>query len=452
MTTTTTTTTTPTPTTTHVTTVAVIGGGQAGLATSWYLTRDGVDHVVLEAATSCHEWTDSRWDSFTLVTPNWHCRLPGYGYDGPDPDGFMTREQVAGWLAGYAPTFGPPLHEHTRVTRLGEREGGGFVLESDGARGPEQWQAEHVVVATGGYHLPIVPGWAPSLSPSVTQLHSAHYRHPGQLPDGAVLVVGSGQSGAQIAEDLHLAGRTVHLALGDAPRVARTYRGRDVMTWLADMGLYDTPVTRYPGGLAAREKTNHYVTGRGGGRDIDLRQFAVEGMALHGLLEHGTGTTLTFRPTLGAALDAADAVYNSINADIDRYIERSGVEAPPATRYEPVWRPASEPTRLDLDAAGVTSIVWAIGYRPEYRWVEVGVFDGSGRPTHHRGVTSVPGLYFLGLPWLHTWGSGRLLGIGQDAEHLAATIVGRIAGSIRGPLTRPSRDGAPAGQRDALAS
>jgi putative flavoprotein involved in K+ transport len=299
------------------------------------------------------------------------------------------------------------------------REGGGYLVGTEGPDGPVTWSADHVVVATGGYHVPIVPAWAPALDPRITQLESALYRNPAQLPDGEVLVVGSGQSGAQIAEDLHLAGRRVHLALGDAPRVARTYRGRDAMTWLADMGLYDTPVAQYPGGATAREKTNHYVTGRDGGRDIDLRRFALEGMRLYGLLDGGAGTALTFRPTAGAALDAADAVYNSICADIDRYVERAGIDAPPPSRYEPVWRPEVEATSLDLAAAGVSSVVWAIGYRPDYRWIGVDVFDGAGRPLHTRGLTSAPGLHFLGLPWLHTWGSGRFLGIARDAEHIA---------------------------------
>lgn len=411
----------------HRVEVAIVGGGQAGLSTSWFLTRDGVDHVVLEAATAAHEWADSRWDSFTLVTPNWHCRLPGYAYDGPDPDGFMTRDEVVAWLAGYPATFGPTLREHTRVTALAERDGGGFVLAAVGPDGEETWEADHVVIATGGYHLPIVPTWAPALDPAVTQLHSAHYRSPDLLPDGAVLVVGSGQSGAQIAEDLHLAGRQVHLALGDAPRVARFYRGRDCMRWLADMGLYDTPVAQYPGGLAAREKTNHYVTGRDGGRDIDLRAFAADGMRLYGRLAGGAGTALTFEPTLTSALDHADAVYNSICRDIDRHIEREGIAAPPGSTYAPVWTPPEEPTALDLAEAGITSVVWAIGYRPDYRWAKVGVFDGAGHPTHTRGVTSLPGLYFLGLPWLHTWGSGRFLGIARDAEHVAGCITGAFA-------------------------
>ena len=404
--------------------VAIVGAGQAGLSVSWFLKREGVEHVLLEASTTAHEWTDRRWDNFTLVTPNWHCRLPGYAYDGDDPDGFMAREQVAAWLAGYAASFDPPVREHTAVTSLVERDGGGFVLTLRGPDGEETLEAEHVVLATGGYHVPIVPPFAAAIDPSITQVHSADYRNASQLPDGDVLVVGSGQSGAQIAEDLHLEGRSVHLALGDAPRVARTYRGRDCMTWLADMGLYDTPVQQYPGGRAAREKTNHYVTGRDGGRDIDLRQFAAEGMRLYGLMSGAEGTTLSFEPTMAQALDSADAVYNSICRDIDAYIEREGIDAPPGSSYEPVWVPDHEPRVLDLAAAGVTSIVWGIGYRPDYRWVKVGVFDGAAAPTHTRGVTSVPGLYFLGLPWMHTWGSGRFAGIARDAEHVFSCIVG----------------------------
>jgi len=404
--------------------VAVVGGGQAGLATSWHLTRAGVDHVVFEAQTIAHEWADTRWDNFTLVTPNWHCKLPGYAYSGDDPNGFMTRDQVVEWLAGYAPTFGPPVREHTRVTALTERDGGGFVLAVAGQEGEEIWEADSVVIATGGYHTPVVPPWASAIDPAVTQLESARYKNAEQLPEGAVLVIGSGQSGAQIAEDLHLEGRQVHLAVGNAPRVARFYRGKDVMTWLAEMGLYDTPVQQYPGGLAAREKTNHYVTGRDGGRDIDLRQFATEGMRLYGVLDAGRGTHLTLRPTLTQSLDKADSVYNSICGDIDRYLEREGIHAPEGRRYEPVWHPASDPVDLDMAEAGITSIIWATGYRHDYRWVKAGVFDGTGHPTHTRGVTAIPGLYFLGLPWLHTWGSGRFHGIALDAEHIVSCIVG----------------------------
>lgn len=408
-------------TTTH-TPVAVIGGGQAGLSVSWYLGRAGVEHVVLEAGTAVHAWADTRWDNFTLVTPNWHCKLPGYAYAGPDPDGFMTRDEVVAWLSGWLDTFTPPLRTQTRVTRLAHHPEGFELTLNDG----ETLTCAHVVIATGGYPLPVIPPYASTLDTEITQIHSELYRNAAQLPDGAVLVVGTGQSGAQIAEDLHLAGRQVHLAVGSAPRVARFYRGRDCMTWLADMGLYDRPAQQYPGGKAAIEKTNHYVTGRDGGRDVDLRQFAAEGMKLYGTLADGKDSLLRFEPTLTQALDHADAVYNSICADIDRHIEAAGIDAPPPSRYEPVWACETDPTALDLAAAGVTSIVWAIGYRPDYRWIEASAFDGGGRPMQTRGITTVDGLSFVGLPWMHTWGSGRFLGIDRDAHHVADHIISKV--------------------------
>lgn len=408
--------------------VVVIGGGQAGLSVSWYLGQAGVEHLVVEADTAVHAWADKRWDNFTLVTPNWHCKLPGYTYDGPDPDGFMTRDEVVEWLHGWLQTFEPPLVEHTKVTRLQRLSGDRFELTLDGPDGMRSLTCDQAVIATGGYPLPVVPPFASSLDPAVHQVHSEEYFNPEQLPDGAVLVVGSGQSGTQIAEDLHLAGRQVHLAIGNAPRVARFYRGRDCMTWLSDMGLYDTPTQEYPGGRAAQEKTNHYVTGRDGGRDIDLRRFATEGMKLYGVLSDGKDSTLRFAPTLTAALDRADAVYNSICGDIDRHIDKHGIDAPEASRYEPVWAPEVDPTELDLAAEGVTSIIWAIGYRPDYRWIEASAFDGGGRPMQTRGITEVPGLSFVGLPWMHTWGSGRFLGIDRDARYVAEHVVGSVRG------------------------
>ncbi|MDL9947114.1 MSMEG_0569 family flavin-dependent oxidoreductase [Gordonia sp. ABSL11-1] len=411
--------------------VVIVGGGQAGLSVSWYLGRAGVDHLVIESKTPTHAWADSRWDNFTLVTPNWHCRLPGYAYDGPEPDGFMTRDEVVDWLARWLDTFTPPVREHTTVTNLRQTGDAGFELTLNSADGIETITCGQVVVATGGYPLPVIPSYAASLDPAVLQIHSEQYFNADQLPDGAVLVVGSGQSGAQIAEDLHLAGRDVHLAIGNAPRVARFYRGRDCMTWLADMGLYDTPTQEYPGGRAAQEKTNHYVTGREGGRDVDLRQFAAEGMSLYGALADGKDAHLRFAPSLTASLDKADSVYNSICADIDRYIEAHDIDAPPPRRYEPVWEPQSDPTDLDLHAAGITSIVWAIGFRPDYRWIDASAFDGAGRPMQTRGITQVPGLSFIGLPWMHTWGSGRFLGIDRDARHVADSVVAGIARHVR---------------------
>ncbi|GAA1840802.1 MSMEG_0569 family flavin-dependent oxidoreductase [Microlunatus capsulatus] len=407
--------------------VVVVGAGQAGLSASWYLTRHGVEHLVLERDTAAHAWRDSRWDHFTLVTPNWQCRLPGFPYPGPDPDGFMTREQVLAYLADYVALVDPPLREHVTVTSVQQDGSGGFLVSTRSASGDvEVLRADHVVVATGGYHDPHVPRLADRLPEDLVQVHSSAYRHADALPPGAVLVVGSGQSGAQIAEDLHLEGRRVHLVVGSAPRVARFYRGRDCVAWLEDMGTYDVPVQQQPGGLAAREKTNHYVTGRDGGRDIDLRAFARDGMRLHGRLLGCTGTRLALAPTLEASLDAADAVAESIKDAIDVHIAKLGLDAPTEPRYVPVWRPESESTALDLAAEGITSVVWAVGFRSNFRWLRVPVFDGEGQPCHERGVTAVEGLYFLGLPWLHTWGSGRFAGVDRDAAHVVEHLAARV--------------------------
>ncbi|QHC58201.1 MSMEG_0569 family flavin-dependent oxidoreductase [Rathayibacter sp. VKM Ac-2760] len=400
--------------------VAVIGAGQAGLSISRLLTDEGVEHLVIERDTIAHDWLDRRWDNFTLVTPNWQCRLPGYPYDGDDPHGFMTRDEVHAWVRRYAESFDAPVVEDTEVLRLREGADGAFEIVT--SRGTIT--ADQVVVATGGYHRPVLPAVAHRIPDSVVQLHSADYRSAAALPEGGVLVVGSGQSGAQIAEDLFLEGRAVHLALGTAPRVARFYRGRDCVAWLADMGVYDVPVHAQVGGLSKRESTNHYVTGRGGGRDIDLRAFARDGMHLYGRLQQVDGASLRFAPTAEASLDYADSVAESIKNDIDAYIERSGVQAPTEARYTPVWRPEREIEELDLAAAGITSIVWAVGFRADYSWMQIGVFDGAGHPTHRRGATAVPGLHFLGLPWLNTWGSGRFEAIARDAEHVVQQLLG----------------------------
>ena len=399
-------------------TVLIVGAGQAGLALSWHLTKRGVDHVLIERDTIGHEWRDGRWNNFTLVTPNWQCQLPGFSYDGGEPNGFMKRNEVLAFLRRYAATFAPPVREGVEVISLVQRDTGGYlVATTDG-----NYEASSVVIATGGYHHPVIPALAAQIPESILQLHSSEYREAADLPDGAVLVVGSGQSGAQIAEDLFLDGRDVHLAIGGAPRVARFYRGRDCVAWLHDMGIYDVPVSQHAGGRSKRESTNHYVTGRDGGRDIDLRQFAVDGMHLYGRLTGIDGWELSFAPTLEASLDSADTVNESIKNDIDAYIERSGIDAPAELRIGPIWRPAVEPDALNLASTEVTTVIWSIGYRADYRWVKVGVFDGAGHPTHHRGVTSADGLYFLGLPWLHTWGSGRFASIARDSEYLADVI------------------------------
>ncbi|MET3805771.1 putative flavoprotein involved in K+ transport [Nakamurella sp. UYEF19] len=423
--------------------VVVIGGGQAGLSISWHLRQSGVDHIVLERSGIAHEWREGRWDNFTLVTPNWQCQLPGYSYEGDDPDGFMPRDLVHTFVRTYADSFGAPVREGQEVLTLRHLPGpdgrdDGFALTVQLHPGGERVEmtADKVVIATGGYHLPVIPAAAQRLPDRLRQIHSSQYRNSGDLPDGGVLVVGSGQSGAQIAEDLHLEGRKVTLAVGSAPRVARFYRGRDCVAWLADMGHYDRPVEEHPEGLATRDKTNHYVTGRDGGRDIDLRAFSLQGMELYGRLLDIRNEQLSFAPSLGGCLDAADRVAEGIKDAIDRHIAQHHLNAPVEERYTPVWAPETERTELDLAAAGINSVIWSIGYRADYRWVQIGVFDGQGHPRHVRGVTGVDGLYFLGLPWLHTWGSGRFAGIARDAGYLAEQIVGHPATAPEGAGTR----------------
>jgi putative flavoprotein involved in K+ transport len=404
--------------------VAVIGGGQAGLSMSWWLTRRGVDHVVLERDRVGHEWCDRRWDSFCLVTPNWQCQLPGFPYRGTDPDGFMVRDEIVHYLAGYVRSFDVPLYEGVAATRLRDTRDGAFEIRTTAGT----LVAGQVVVATGPYQVPVRPRMAERLPSAIHQLHSGEYRNPAALPPGGVLVVGSGQSGAQIAEDLHLAGRQVHLAVGSAPRVARRYRGRDVVAWLDDMGYYRKGIDEFADADAVRFRANHYVTGRDGGHDIDLRAFALAGMRLYGRVNGIDGPVVRFADDLRRNLDSADAVSDGIKDSVDDWIELHHVDAPAEPRYRPVWSPEQPAAELDLTAAGIGTVVWSTGFGRDDRWIEVPVFDGRGYPTHDRGVTSHSGLYFLGLPWQHTWGSGRFCGVAADAEHLAGRIVARMAG------------------------
>ncbi len=406
-------------------TVVIVGGGQAGLAASWELTRRGIDHVMLERDRLAASWRDQRWDEFCLVTPNWQCQLPGHPYDGDDPDGFMLKQAIIDYIERYADAFNPPLWEGVAVTEVA-RVGDRFTVTTP--RGA--LTCDHVILAVGGYHIPRVPAMGAALSPAITQLHSSAYRNDTSLPDGAVLVVGSGQSGAQIAEDLHLCGREVHLAVGSAPRVARRYRGRDCVAWLHDIGHYRMPITEHPQGLGARREPNHYVTGRGGGRDIDLRSFARDGMRLHGRCSSAErGPTCASPRTSQRNLDAADATAERIKDTIDRWILGQDIHAPEEPRYEPVWQPpydGGEP--LDLAAADVRSVIWATGFTPNWGWVKLPVFDAAGYPEHERGITKVDGLSVLGLPWLHTWGSGRFAGIAEDAQHVVERIAEQVGG------------------------
>ncbi|MGI0490821.1 MSMEG_0569 family flavin-dependent oxidoreductase [Alkalinema pantanalense CENA528] len=402
--------------------VVIVGGGQAGLAMSYCLKERGIDHLIFEKNQIGYAWREKRWDSFCLVTPNWQCQLPGFPYPGNDPQGFMVKDEIVQYIQAFAASFEPPIREGVAVSRLWKDETHNrFELETSIGT----YTADQVVIATGGYHLPKIPRMAERLPATVQQIHASEYKNPDALPPGAVLVVGTGQSGCQIAEDLHLAGRIVHLSVGSAPRSPRRYRGKDVVDWLDQMGYYDLPIDEHPQKDKVRAKANHYLTGRDGGREIDLRQFAKEGMQLHGRLQRIDGTQLQFNPDLKQHLDQADAVCESIKQTIDKFIAKNHLDAPTEPPYQPVWQPTEEHLAIEIVAANIQTVIWCTGYQTDFSWVDMPVFNGKGYPSHERGVTPIWGLYFLGLPWLYTWGSGRFSGIARDAVYLADYLTAR---------------------------
>lgn len=405
--------------TTHYSAI-IVGGGQAGLSMSYCLKQKGLNHLIFEKHQIAHSWRSKRWDSFCLVTPNWQCQLPGYPYSGCDPQGFMQKDEIVQYIEDYAKSFDPPVLEGVEVTKVRKNKDRGIfeVATSIG-----DYTSDRVVIAAGSYHKPKIPSMAERLPETIVQIHASAYQNPESMPDGAVLVVGTGQSGCQIAEDLHLAGKQVHLCVGSAPRSPRRYRGKDVVEWLDRMNYYNLSIDEHPQKDSIRHRTNHYVTGRDGGREINLRQFAIEGMKLYGPLNAIRNTILEFRPQLKQHLDGADAVAESIKQSIDTFIEKNQIEAPTEPPYYPVWEPESEVRSLDVEQAHIRSVIWCTGYQSNFDWVEVPVFDGKGYPCHDRGVTHVWGLYFLGLPWLYTWGSGRFSGIARDAQYLADRIA-----------------------------
>jgi putative flavoprotein involved in K+ transport len=407
--------------------VVIVGGGQAGLSVARLLDQKGIGYIVFERDSKFQSWRVNRWDSFCLVTPNWQCRLPGFHYDreygGTDPDGFMLRDEITDYLDAFAESFGPNIVENVQVTHIGQRDGGGYHVQTSIG----EWTCDQVVIATGGYDRPIEPGYAQDLDPTIVQTHSVDYRNPAQLPEGATLIVGTGQSGVQVMEDVVRAGRKVYLAVGPAPRSPRKYRGRDTTDWLYDAGHYDITIDSHPDPVKAMTQTNHYMSGRDGGKEIDLRKWHVaHGVELYGSLSGMEGKMLKFLPDLRKNLDDADRSYVGIRNQIDAYIAREGIDAPEESAFEKVWEPEIERTDLNAREAGITSVLWAIGFRPDYDWIDVDVFDARGKPVFRRGVSEVKGMHFIGLGWLNTWGSGRFLGIEEDSRYLAEQIEAQL--------------------------
>ncbi|MCC8404539.1 NAD(P)/FAD-dependent oxidoreductase [Paraburkholderia sp. MMS20-SJTN17] len=395
----------------------VIGAGQAGVAMSEHLTKAGVQHLVLERGRIAERWRTARWDSLVANGPAWHDRFPNREFAG-DPDGFPGKEQVADYFVAYAQQFNAPIRTGVEVTGVTRREGRpGFSVETSGGT----LTANRVVVATGPFQRPVIPPIAPR-DLSITQLHSVEYRNPAQLPDGAVLVVGAGSSGTQIADELRRAGRTVYLSVGAHDRPPRSYRNRDFCWWLGVLGEWDKEVAT-PG----REHVTIAVSGAYGGKTIDFRRLAHEGMTLVGVTKSFENGVARFEPDLAENLKRGDENLMSLLDAADAYVARNGIDLPaePAAREIPpdpecVTHPLRE---LDLAKANVNTIIWATGYALDFGWLHVDAFDERGKPKHQRGVSKEPGLYFLGLPWLSRRGSSFIWGVWHDAKHIADHIV-----------------------------
>ncbi len=401
----------------------IIGGGQAGLATSYYLTKQGQENIVLEQATQAgNAWRNDRWDSFTLLTPNWSIRLPGAEYRGAFPNGFMPRDEIVAMFEHYVALFHIPVQYQEQVTSVEKKSNSqGYRV----ATPKTDWEANHVVIATGLFQHPKVPSFSGALAPGVVQLHSGAYRNPQSLPPGAVLVVGSAQSGCQIAEELYQSGRKVYLCVGSAGRVPRRYRGKDVYEWMHLSGFLDRPVDKLPT-PKAKFASNPHVSGKDGGHTLNLHQFARDQVTLLGHIQDGNDTRIWLARDLKESLAKADQLERDIVKMIDGFIDQNGLqvitESLPGLRdgYE-----AEEISEIDLRSAGITSIIWAMGYEFDFSSVKLPVLDSDGFPVQKRGITGFQGLYFVGLPWLYKYKSGHLLGFGEDAEFIASDIASK---------------------------
>jgi putative flavoprotein involved in K+ transport len=403
----------------HVETL-IIGGGQAGLTMSHRLSQRGRPHLVLERHRIAERWRTERWNGLRFQFPNWSVRLPDFPFPHNDPDGFTTSAAIVDFITAYAARVAAPVRCGVEVTALRRGDTSGFVAET--SQGPIA--ASHVVVATGPYQRAVVPDLP--IGDSVFQVHASRYRDPSQPPPGAVLVVGSGASGAQIAEELLRTGRRVYLCVGEHRRMPRRYRGHDLIRWLELMGLDQTPVEQR-GPSAALP----LITGAYGGHTIDLRRFAADGVTLLGRLRAVDDGVLHFADDLAQSLAKGDAAYGGFLDLVDAYAARAHPDSPlePEARIglpEPAC--VSAPIRsLDLSASGISTVLWSTGYGFDFSWLHLPVLNERGEPRHRHGITDVPGLYFLGLQWLSKMSSSFLSGVGDDAARLADHIAAGVA-------------------------
>jgi putative flavoprotein involved in K+ transport len=413
------------------TTTVVIGAGQAGLATSAWLARRAIDHVVLERGEVAHSWKTERWDSLTLLTPNWQSRLPGFGYTGNDPDAFRSMPETIGFLEQYAAKLSAPVRTHTRVTSVKQADRGYAIVTDRGT-----WQARAVVLASGACNVPVVPALAASLPPDVASLTPFQYKNPSQLDPGGVLVVGASATGVQIADEIRRSGRNVTLAVGEHVRVPRTYRGRDIKWWMDASGVLDQTYTEVDDLVRARNVPSLQLAGYPDRRDIDLNSLTGIGVRLVGRLAGINGSTLQFSGSLRNVCALADLKMHRLLDTIDAWATAQGldgkVDAP--HRFDATVVEASPPLLIDLSRGRVKTVIWATGFRPDYSWLQVPVLDAKGQIRHDGGVAEAPGLYVMGLPFLRRRKSSLIDGVGDDArditEHLANYLREQVTENV----------------------
>jgi putative flavoprotein involved in K+ transport len=401
----------------------IVGGGQAGLSASYHLSRLGCGHVILERNRIGESWRSERWDSLMFQFPNWAIRLPGHSYKCADADGFVPRSEVVSFLEEYARLIQAPLRCGVRATLVHQQpQSGRFVVEA----GDTKLEAKNVVVAIGSFHQPKIPAFHTELSRHVLQIHSRDYRNPGQLPPGAVLVVGGGASGVQIAEELHESGREVYFSIGRYRRTPRRYRGRDIYWWFGALQIWDRPVEQFP---EVKDERFPLVTGVGGGRDIDLRRLRADGVKMLGRLRGISAGRIFLADDLEQHLTEGEAWFASFRKRMDEYAHANGLDLPKelAEKSASTSEGSTLPhpiLELETEAAGISAVIWATGFRYDFEWVKLPVFDDSGEPLQRRGVSPCPGFYFLGLRRMYTMKSNIFEGVGDDAayivEHLAA--------------------------------
>lgn len=395
--------------------VAIIGGGQAGLATSWYLKQANVDHVVLEAARVAEAWRTRRWDSFCLVTPNWSVKLPGATYDGPDPDGFMPLAELIDYFQSWADSFDGPVEENSRVSSV-EGDGGEFLLTLPSGK----IRARSVVVASGAYQRAHRPAGSDQIPKDVHQILAEEYRNPAALPPGAVLIVGSAQTGCQLAEELLDSGRTVYLSCGRCAWTRRRIGDHDFVRWAADSGFLTRSFETLPS-PAARLIGNLQASGSRGGHDLHYRTLHATGVNLVGHYAGADGSKIYFADDVAASVDFGDARMRDFWKSIDACCTAMDRPLPDFDWPEPFR--ITTPTELDVDEIGLGTVIWTSGYRPDYGWVKFPVFDDFGFPVQTDGRTTVPGLYFMGVHFMRNNSSTILYGVGEDAEIVARQIV-----------------------------